>query len=378
MTNSAAPSSSKSIFDGKTVTAPLSARLVLDGRTYTNFWGSGYLALSALPELHDAVRRVLEQGYPFAQQIPAATGVRYPVMEAVERAAAAACATEASVYFASGYFIGRVGLAAISPAPDLILLDEFSHYSLREAVTLIGLPTFEFAHCDVDALRDLLHREARPKQRPLVVTDGVFAATGRVPPLEAYAAVLAPYGGRMFIDEAHSFGVVGANGRGAGEYCGVEHIATGGATLSKALCAQGAFVACTSATAARLRMTPCILGASAGSPLSAAAATASLEYVAAHPELRADLTFKSQYLRAGLRSLGLVVLESPAPLVSFRLRDGATMLAVQRRVFSQGFCINYMRSYVGSGTEGVLRCSVFRDHSREDLDGLISTIRQVI
>lgn len=371
-------STGSSIFAGKTISGAASARLTLDGYTYTSFCGSGYLALSGMPELRDAVLRALEQRSPLAQQIPTATGVRYPIFEGVERAAAAACATEASVYFASGYFIGRVGLAAIDPPPDVIVLDEFAHYSLTEAVTLLGRPTFVFAHCDTDALRKVLAKQIRAGQRPLLVSDGVFAATGRVPPLADYATVLAPYDGRMFIDEAHSFGVVGDNGRGAIEYCGVEHVATAGATLSKALCAQGAFVGCTFAASTRLRQIPCVLGASAGSPLSAAAATASLDYVAAHPELRSDLSMKAQYLRVRLRSIGLAVMESPAPLVSFRLRNSAEMLALQQRAFAQGFCINYTRSYVGAGKEGVVRCSVFRDHSRQDIDALIATLRQII
>jgi len=205
------------------------------------------------------------------------------------------------------------------------------------------------------------------------VTDGVFATTGRVAPLSEYAKVISPFDGRLFIDESHSFGVVGTHGRGAAEWCGVEHLADVGSTLSKAFCAQGAMVGCSSLVAAQLRGIPAIRGACAGSPLSAVAATASLDFVAQHPELRANLAAMTNYLRARLRALGVSVNDSPAPIVAFRYGGREDMQALQRRLFEKGIHI-YHSSYFGAGPEGIIRCAVFRDHSREDIDALIAAM----
>jgi 7-keto-8-aminopelargonate synthetase-like enzyme len=345
----------------------------IDGRDYINFVGTGYLALSHVAEIRSAVLRVVEQGVPFAQALPAVLGGIDPLFAAVERAAADACGTEASVYFSSGYLIGMVGLASLEDAFDLLLLDEAAYYNLKDAAKLFEVPVHTFAHCDVESLRDVLHRHATPKQHPLVVTDGVFAATGRVPPLADYATVLARYEGRLFVDEAHAFGVVGENGRGAAEYSGVQHLAATGATLSKALCAQGAIVACSLKTAARLRTLPAIRGACAGSPLSAVAATESLRYMATHPEIRKQLRATTDYFRARLRSIGLDVIDSPAPIVSFKCGDQSNMQAVQRRAFDHGIYVHYSK-YIGTGSEGMLRCAVFRDHTRGDIDALVGTL----
>jgi 7-keto-8-aminopelargonate synthetase-like enzyme len=364
---------SESILAGKIVGGSASARLTIDGRQYINFFGSGYLALSGVADLRSAAMRTLQLGAPFAQHVPASLGGIDPTFAEIERAAAVACGTAATVYFASGYFIGMVGLASIDPSPDLVFLDETAHYSLQDAATLSQRPTFTFPHCDVEALRALLRKHIRPKQRPIVLTDGVFPTTGRIAPLSEYAAALAPYEGRLFVDDSHGFGVVGNCGRGSAEHCGVEHLTTTGATLSKAFCAQGAFVGCTSELAMRLRTIPSIRGACAGSPLSAAAATASLAYVAEHPELREGLREITQYFRTRLRSIGLEVSDSPAPIVSFRWRGRADMLALQRRVFDRGIYIHHS-TYIGAGPEGVIRCAVFRDHSREDIDALVSAL----
>lgn len=361
------------VLTGKSVSGPISARMMIDGREYLNFFGSGYLALSGVPEIRGTVLRALEQGAPFSQHLPAVHGANDPIFDAVERAGATACATEASIYFASGYLIGMLGLAGLEDAFDLIVLDELAHYCLKDGARLSARPSFTFAHCDVGSLNETLKRHVQAKQRTLLVTDGVFATTGRVPPLAEYAAALASYDGRMLIDESHGFGVVGDNGRGAAEYCGVGRLATIGATLSKAYCAQGALVGCSAAAASRLRTGPAYRGACAGSPLSAVAATASLAYVAQHPELRTNLRTLTDYLRMRLRQIGLEVIDSPAPIVSFQEGSGADMQALQRRVFERGIYIHYS-NYIGAGPHGTIRCAVFRDHSRGDIDALIEAM----
>lgn len=114
-------------------------------------------------------------------------------------------------------------------------------------------------------------------------------------------------------------------------------------------------------------------GACAGSSLSAAAA--SLSYVADHPELRSNLRAMAQYLREQLRGLGLDVPDTPAPIVTFEWGSGADMRSLQRRLFDRGIHV-YYSTYIGAGAEGCIRCAVFRDHSRHDIDMLIDALCQ--
>jgi 7-keto-8-aminopelargonate synthetase-like enzyme len=79
------------------------------------------------------------------------------------------------------------------------------------------------------------------------------------------------------------------------------------------------------------------------------------------------------YLRARLRRIGLDVLDSPAPIVAFQCGDRDSMLEIQRRAFERGIYIPYS-AYIGSGPEGLIRCSVFRDHSRADIDALLDAL----
>ena len=71
--------------------------------------------------------------------------------------------------------------------------------------------------------------------------------------------------------------------------------------------------------------------------------------------------------------MGLEVIESPAPIVSFQLPTSAEMQAIQRRLFDRGVNIQYS-TYLGAGNRGVLRCAVFADHSFGDIDALVDLI----
>lgn len=362
------------LLQGKSVSGPISARIRLDGREYLNFFGAGYLALSGVAEIREAVAKALTEGVPLSQHIPAAAvGGADHVFDSAENAAAMFCSAESAVYFASGYFIGAAGLASIEQTFDVVLIDECAHFNLFDAAKLSDRPTYTFAHCDPDSLSDVLNGLDNRMRSPVVLTDGVFATTGRVPPLADYAQILDRYDGRLLVDESHGFGVIGENGRGAAEFCGISRQVIVGATLSKALCTQGAFLACSSIAAGRVRATKPLRGANSGSPLSAAAASASLHYLAAHPNMRRELSETTKYFRARLRDVGFDVLESPAPIVSFRAGDRNEMLALQQRTFKEGIFLHYS-TYVGAGPEGLIRCAVFSDHSESDIEVLVQAL----
>jgi 7-keto-8-aminopelargonate synthetase-like enzyme len=362
---------------GKTVTGAPSARIRVDGREYINFFGAGYLALTNVPEIRQAVSDALQNGASFANQIPAALETQDPLFAEVERAGAIACGTEASVYFASGYLIGMVGVACWSDSHQLLILEDGAHYNLRTAALASNLPHRIFRKGNIDALTALLQTDVRNELRPLLLVDGVSASTGELSPLAAYGAILERYGGHLFVDESHAFGVLGERGRGAREYEGIEHISSIGTTLSKAVCAQGAIVGCSRAQAARLKKTVPLRGTSTGSPLSAVAASASLSYMAGHPEMRTQLEQTSAHLRRRLREIGLDVRDSPAPIVSFTFGDRQSMCELQWRMFDRGICI-YHSTYLGAGPEGIIRCAVFRDHTSEDIETLVDTLSEML
>jgi 8-amino-7-oxononanoate synthase len=359
---------------GRVVSGAAAARVTIDGRDYINFAGCGYLALAREPALREAALLALHSGAAFARQISAAYGAVDAQIAALETAAAEYCGTETAIYFPSGYQIGAVALNSVDATDSVLFIDADAHFSLFDAVRLQGRPWVTFAHCDADELAEALKKNLRPRMRPIVLTDGVFATTGRVAPLDRYAAAIAEYNGSLLVDEAHSFGVIGPHGRGAADLLAVESVSSTAATLSKALCAQGAIIGCTHKVATRLRHRPPLRGANAGSPISAAVGAAALRCAMSQPERRVRLAGLTARLRSRLRGIGIEVEESPAPIVGFRVGDRPLMRSLQRRLFDRGILVT-LSNYIGAGPQGMIRCAVYADHSEADLDALVDGLK---
>jgi 7-keto-8-aminopelargonate synthetase-like enzyme len=352
---------------GKEVHGGAAARWRIGADEYLNFSGAAYLALHDEPVLRRAAYEALERGYAFQHQLGPLYGFIDPPLDRLQAAAAEFMGCETALYFSSGFFIGQIGLCAHSAPGDHLYLDGSAHYNLVQAAKLSGLPSTTFAHRDPGSLEEAVSKTLGGGERPLVVTDGMFATTGDLAPLDQYRRVIEPFGGRMFVDDAHGFGVLGANGRGCAEHFGVEDIADIGGTLSKAFCSQGAVIGCTRETAQRVIHVPPARGANAGSPISAAVAAAAIGFVRAHPERRAHLWEVSAHVRSRLRAIGIDVSESPSPVMAFKMGDRANMRRIQHRLFERQIYLP-ISDYIGAGPGGVFRCAIFADHSLEDID----------
>jgi len=230
-----------------------------------------------------------------------------------------------------------------------------------------------FVHRSAEDLEDRIKSDLRAGEFPLVLSDGVFATSGEIAPLDVYAGILAPYDGRILVDDAHGFGVVGAHGRGAAEFHGVEGVCHVGVTLSKALCTQGALIGCSVEDAYRAQRVPPVRGANAGSTISAAVSQAAMAYMQRNPKRRERLAQLTGSLRTRLRGAGFSISETPAPIVSFGFGRRADMQALQRKLFEAGFWAP-ISNYLGAGPEGMFRLSVFADHDETDFDALISAM----
>src|SRR5688500_8337444 len=119
----------------------------ISGREYLYFAGTGYLAIQCRPELiaaaADAMRR-----YGMGSATTRSGVVNSPPVLEVERLAAEFVGTEAAFYFSSGYAGPTVVALAASPEPDVVFMDEASHFSVADAAKLLGKPARMFAHRD--------------------------------------------------------------------------------------------------------------------------------------------------------------------------------------------------------------------------------------
>jgi 7-keto-8-aminopelargonate synthetase-like enzyme len=338
-----------------------------------NFGGSSYLGLSGRPEIVEAgvaALRLNGAREPFSSPY----GISTSAQQAVQREAAAFLGSDDAAYLATGYQVGMVATAALSHRFTSVFADQLVHSSLRDAVA--GLEQHVFRHLDAEDLARQLERHLRPHDRPLVVTDGVYSVLGEMPPLDEYAGLAGRYGGCLLIDESHSWGVLGASGRGAAEYYQLDpDLILIGGSLSKAFGVSGGVIPGSTALISACRDAPAARGASPGSASAAAMAAASFAFVRSNPQLRRQLRANVAYLKRGLRDIGLAVSDTAIPIASFVVGSADRMRTLQEELMSDGIHVLHSR-YIGAGAEGVIRCGIFADHTTEHLDRLIESLRR--
>lgn len=385
--------------------SPPGAETVIDGRRYLYFVGTGYLGLQGHPEVIRAAGEAAGQYGIGSATSRTGFGDTPPLLE-TERLAARFLGSEKAFYFVSGYLGNEILIRLIGQHVDAVFVDRCSHYCVVEAAHLIGKPVHPFAHRDPDDLADKLRTELPGAGRPLVMSDGVFAALGTIAPVVEYRELLREYPGSvMIVDDAHALGVLGDNGRGTFEHAGLYgagvNVDLPGrdrpgspslcspslcspclmmcGTLSKAVGGFGGILPCNAAIMEGIRSTSHYYEGASPMPVPVAAATAkALEILLAQPELRARLHENTRSLKTGLERLGLKTDNTPVPIISLCVGNAANMQRIQRELAARGIMIAYMAAYSGLGPEGALRLAVFATHTKEQIDRLLDEFARLL
>lgn len=358
--------------------SPPGTETTINGRRLLYFGGTSYHTLQYHPEVIRAAHEALDR-YGLHSSTSRGGFGNTPLYAEVERMAARFFGAEDAAYLASGYLTNIAGLQVLRSrkAFDVVFNDEMAHYSIVDFLQATGVPVHAFSHRDPEDLERKL-RSLKPREVPIVVTDGIFPVPGEIAPVPDYLRLLEPYHGVLWLDDAHALGVLGANGRGTYEHFGVSgERALFGGTLSKALGGYGGVVPTSATMAQEIRDGHVMNGATMPPSPSAAAALKGMELLLTHPEWLTRLRENARRLKAGIRQMGFAVQNTDVPVVSFALPTVADMERVHAALLDRGICIQFTH-YVGAGASGVLRIVVFSSHTSDHVDRLLATLKSVV
>ncbi|WP_035614324.1 pyridoxal phosphate-dependent aminotransferase family protein [Haloferula sp. BvORR071] len=368
--------------------SPPGPEVWIDGRLYRYFAGTSYYGLHGHPEVIAAgCEGFRKYGFHTATS-RAGFGNSAPLLE-VERRAAEYSGQEEGFYFSSGYAANHILVQAVEAAAA-IFLDEAAHFCVVEAAKIRGLPIHRFHARDPEDLRAKLHAHLPHGGVPLVMSDGLVAATGHLAPLDEYVKLLAEFAPAvLMVDDAHGLGVLGEGGRGSLEHLGLGDAVNGGTpclgvnilcgrTLGKAMGGFGGIITGHRFFMEKLRHSSNYYDGASAPPTPVAAATAkALELVAGDPSYRERLRRNALHLRQGLRELGLEVHDVPSAHVGVAIGRAGNMQRLHRELRAQGFIVP-VTSYVGSGPEGIMRFAVCSGHELEMIDDLLRALRGLL
>lgn len=285
------------------------------------------------------------------------------------------------IVFTTGYQANLGMLSGLAGPRDTIYLDADSHSSIYDGCTLSGAKLVRFRHNDAADLDKRLGRAENDGGGKLVVLEGIYSMLGDRAPLADFVALKRKHQFQLCVDDAHSFGVLGPNGRGLGDEVGLEsEVDFVIGTFSKSIGAIGGFGASNHPLFDTLRyaMRPYMFTASA-SPSSVATSIAALKVLKEEPERRARVWANSERLYNGLKGLGLDIgCDVVSPVIAVKMPDELTTVMKWDALFKAGVYVNMA---VPPGTPNrlcLLRCSVSAAHTVEEIDRIIAIFKSSV
>jgi 8-amino-7-oxononanoate synthase len=177
-----------------------------------DFYSNDYLGLARDPALAASIQAAITaKAHPLGATGSRLIGGDSALAHALEAQIAAYHQAEAALLFGSGYLANVGVFAALTTRQDTILYDSAVHASMRDGIRLALAQAFSFRHNDLDDLRQKLQHA---RGRVLIATEGLFSMDGDQAPLAELAELCAATGARLVVDEAHSGGILGPEGRG--------------------------------------------------------------------------------------------------------------------------------------------------------------------
>jgi 7-keto-8-aminopelargonate synthetase-like enzyme len=280
-----------------------------------------------------------------------------------------------AMVFSTGYQANLGIIATIAGKEDYIVLDIDSHASIYDGCAMGDAQIVAFRHNDVTALEKRLARIPAGAGK-LVVLEGVYSMLGDVAPLKEMVAVSKAAGAMVLVDEAHSMGFIGANGRGVAEEQGVlDQVDFVIGTFSKSVGTVGGFCVSNHPKFEILRLVcrPYVFTASLP-PSVVATATTSIRKLMHGSNKRAHLWENSKRLHGGLKALGFQ-LGTDVPqsaIIAVIMPDLEKGAAMWEALLSEGLYVNLARPPATPANMTLLRCSLCAEHSEEEVGQILA------
>jgi len=348
------------------------AEVEFGGRRMLMLSSNNYLDLAAHPAVKRAAIEAVERYGVGAAASRLVAGTLEPVHR-LEQSLARFKGVEAALVFGAGYLANMGAITALAGPGDVVFSDELNHASLVDGCRLSRATVRIFRHRDAGHLKALLE-ESPGSGRRLIVTDSVFSMDGDLAPLAEIVELAGRFRAAVMIDEAHGVGMIGPGGAGLAAELGLEHeIDVQVGTLSKALGAQGAYVAGSRTLIDFLiNRARCFIYTTGLPPAMAAAAEAALQVMINEPERIARLHDNAAYMRGALVAAGFELAPTTSSILPVMMGSARNALMMAERLFARGVYVIAIRPPTVPQGSARLRVTPTAGHTRADLDRAIA------
>ena len=287
--------------------------------------------------------------------------------------------TEDTILYAAAFDANGGLFEPLFSSEDAIISDSLNHASIIDGIRLCKAKRFRYNHSDMNDL-ELKLKEASSSRFRIIVTDGVFSMDGDIAKLDKIYNLAQQYDSLVMIDECHSAGFIGKEGKGTSDYydlLGKIDIITG--TLGKAFGgAMGGFTTGKKEIIDILRqksrpylfsnsLCPSIIGGS----------LKVFEILKNNTTLKKKIDVNTDYFKKNLVELGFEIKEGDSPIIPIMLYDAKLSQVFSNKLFDLGVYVTGFFYPVVPKGEARIRVQISACHSKEELDFALSCFEKI-
>jgi 8-amino-7-oxononanoate synthase len=341
--------------------------VVVDGRRIIMIGSNNYLGLTTHPKVREAAIEGIRRYGTSCTGSRFLNGTLRLHLELEERLANFV-GKEAALVFSTGMQVNLGAISALVGPNDYAIVDKDNHASIVDGCRMSLGQMKRFRHSDMNHLERVLSGLPSDAGK-MVIVDGVYSMGGDIVPLPELVKICKKYGARVYVDDAHSLGVLG-NGRGTAAHFGLtDDVDLIMGTFSKSFASIGGFIAGDADVMHYIQHSARSLIFSASLPPSnVMAVMAALEIMETEPEHVEQLWDNGQKMLHGLNELGFNTGNTQTPIIPIIIGENDPTFLTWRVLFEQGLYTNPVVSPAVPEGQALLRTSYMATHTESQLD----------
>lgn len=353
--------------------------VIIDGKEYINFSGYNYLGLSGHPYISSAAKQAIDQ---FGTSVSASRIVsgQITLHLKLEKVISDFLGVEDCVAFVSGYNTNVTTIGHLFGRKDLVIHDSMAHNSIMSGCHLSNATRMSFPRNDWCRLATLLAEHRQEFQRVVIIIEGAYSTDGNIPEINKVIEIKKQYDCFLMVDEAHSLGVIGKQGRGIGEHFSVnrQDVDIWMGSLSKSFASCGGFIAGSKDLVEYLKFSaPGFIFSVGLSPSDTAAAIAAFELIQKEPERIEKLRHNTKLFLSLSAEAGLDTgMNSGTPIVPIVIGDAMLCMQLSKSLYESGIHVQPMIYPAVPYNDARLRFFITAMHSEDEIKYTVNQLVQ--
>ena len=359
----------------RTIESEQDSVVTINGKEVLMFGSNSYLGLTNHPKLKEASKRAIDKygsGCAGSRFLNGTLDIHIELEEKL----AQFVGKEGALVFSTGFQVNLGVISAIPGRHDYIIIDDLDHACIIDGSRLsFANKVWKYKHNDMESLEKLLQK-CDPERIKLIAIDGVFSMVGDIAKLPEIVKLAKKYDANIFLDDAHSRGVLGKDGRGTADHFGLtDDVDMIMGTFSKSLASIGGFVAADADTINFLKHNARSLIFSASiAPANAASVIAALDLIQEEPERIDKLWDNTHYAMKLLNEAGFDTGHTETPIIPIMIRDDFKTFKLTRDLLDQGIFVNPVVSPAVPSTSSLIRYSIMATHDKAQIEESVDKI----